>query len=136
MFFYNNNILICFLALSFLLLGMACQKSHMKPENTSTAWKKIKIDLQKTDENGLNGPADGKVSITYEYCIPAQKKYWRAVKKIDPSAQKMPGSRGRVGCDAEQWLIMGNTHQKNHRYILFQLASLPYVKRIEEVFWE
>lgn len=98
-------------------------------------WKKIGLDFKKIDSEGLTGPANGKVAQNYEFCIPATEKHWRQVEKIDPSAEKN-GGKGRVGCKENQWLIIGNTHQKNYQRVLFQLASLPYVARIEPVFWE
>lgn len=121
----------CILVLMVLLYACKPQKP---PENPD-AWKKIKLDFKQLDAEGLAGPPKGKVAVNYEFCIPATEKNWREVHKIDPSAQKSQ-SKGRVGCKADQWLIIGSTHQKNYQRILFQLASLPYVARIEETFWE
>jgi len=111
----------------------AC-KPQKPPENPD-AWKKIKLDFKQLDEEGLTGPPKGKVAMNYEFCIPAEEKHWRQVRKLDPSAQKNSG-KGRVGCKDAQWLVIGSTHQKNYQRVLFQLASLPYVERIEPVFWE
>ncbi len=117
----------------FLTILCAC-KSQNPPENPA-AWKKIKLDFKQLDESGLSGSGKGKVAMNYEFCIPALKKNWLEVQKIDPSAQKTTG-KGRVGCKEDQWLIIGNTHQKNYQRVLFRLASLEYVQRIEPVYWE
>ncbi len=106
-----------------------------KPPENPDAWKKIKLDFKQLDADGLTGPPKGKVAVNYEFCIPAEEKYWRQVHKIDPTVQKNAG-KGRVGCKDAQWLVIGNTHQKNYQRVLFRLASLPYVERIEPVFWE
>lgn len=121
----------CLFALLTLLL--AC-KAGKPPENPE-AWKKIKLDFKQLDTEGLTGPAKGKVAMNYEFCIPATPKAWKQVQKIDPSAQKNAG-KGRVNCKDGQWLVIGSTHQKNYQRVLFQLASLPYVERIEPVYWE
>lgn len=105
------------------------------PEDPAV-WNKVKIDFNRLDENGLSGPPDGKVAVSYEYCIPADDKYWNEVKKIDGTSQIQKGSKGRVGCTANQWLVLGSTHQKNYRRVIYELASLTYVQQIQETFFE
>lgn len=117
-----------------ILLFGACKTQTVK-ENPD-AWKKIKMDFKSLDQNGLRGTADSKVALNYEFCIPDDPKKWKAVQKVDPSAQRQIGSKGRVGCDAQHWLVIGSTHQKNYQRVLYELASLPYVERIEQTFWE
>ena len=119
------------LALTALLYACTAKKT---PENPA-AWKKIKLDFKQLDANGLTGPAKGKVAMNYEFCIPANEKHWKQVHKIDPSARKNAG-KGRVACKETEWLIIGATNQKNYQRVLFQLASLPFVERIEPTFWE
>lgn len=116
-----------------LLNLMSCQRRIVTDD--STAWNKIKLDFKRLDAQGLSGPTDGKVSVQYEFCIPAEAKYRRAVQKIDPTAQQNPG-KGRIGCSDKEWLMIGNTHQNRYKRVLYELATLPYVKRIEETFWE
>ena len=120
-----------------LLIGMAVLYActSQKPPENPDAWKKIKLDFKQIDSEGLSGSGKAKVAVNYEFCIPADEKAWRQVRKIDPSAQKN-GGKGRVGCKENQWLVIGSTHQKNYQRILFQLASLPYVERIERTYWE
>ena len=76
------------------------------------------------------------VAVNYEFCIPADEKHLAQVKKIDRSLQVMKSSKGRIGCSDKSWLLVGSTQQKNYRAVLYDLAALPYVQRIEETFWE
>jgi len=118
-----------------VIMTLLCACQPKKPPENPDAWKKIKLDFKQLDAEGLAGPPKGKVVVNYEFCIPADEKHWRQVRKIDPTAQKNAG-KGRAGCKDTQWLVIGNTHQKNYQRVLFQLASLPYVERIEPVYWE
>lgn len=117
-----------------LMIALYACRPQRPPENPD-AWKKIKLDFKELDAEGMTGPASGKVAVNYEFCIPADEKLWKQVQKIDKSAQKNAG-KGRVGCKENQWLVIGATNQKNYQRVLFQLASLPFVERIEPVFWE
>jgi len=122
--------LLCLL----LLLIMAC---HPKPvPQDASVWKKVKINFRQLDAEGLSGPANGKVATHYEFCIPKDEKKWSQVQKIDPSAQRQMGSKGRIACNNQQWLILGNTHQKQYLRVLYDLASLSYISSIEETVFE
>lgn len=118
-----------------LLFLAACTRPPQTP-NDPTVWKKIKIDFNKLDNDGLSGPPDGKVAVNYEFCIPAEERYWLEVKKIDATAEKHARSAGRSNCGKTTWLVIGSTHQKNHRRVLYDLAALPYIQKIEPTFWE
>jgi len=118
-----------------VLLSLTACSQKAKPEDPAL-WNKVKVDFNRLDENGLAGPANGKVAVNYEFCIPAQEKFWNEVKKIDKTAQAMKGSKGRIGCASDQWLVVGSTHQENYRRVLYELASLAYVKEIQETFFE
>ena len=111
-------------------------RTQPAPADDPAVWRKIKIDFKNLDAEGLSGPASGKVAVHYEFCIPADEKHWKTVQAIDPTAQKYPGSSGRVGCGGGTWLVIGSTHQKNYRRVLYDLAALSFVQRIEETFWE
>lgn len=113
----------------------ACQRPAAPPEDPAV-WKKIKLDFRNIDADGLTGPPDGKVSVYYEFCIPADDKSLRKVRKIDPTANVMKGSKGRVGCSSAQWLIIGNTRQARYQRVLYELACLPYVEKIQQTFFE
>ena len=112
----------------------ACSEKRI-PEDP-TVWKKVKIDFKQLDENGLSGPANGKVAVNYEFCIPGDEKTWKKVLAIDSTAALYKESKGRSACTDTQWLVIGSTHQKNYQRVLYELASLPFVTRITETFWE
>ncbi|MDX2133219.1 MAG: hypothetical protein SFV52_00430 [Saprospiraceae bacterium] len=124
---------IVFFVLLLNLQLTACMNRNL-PEDPSV-WNKIKLDFKNIDENGLTGPANGKVAVHYEFCISKDEKLWKRVQKIDSSAQKSD-SRGRVGCTPEQWLVIGSTHQKNWKRVLYDLAAMPEVARIQQTFFE
>lgn len=110
-------------------------KPPARPETPPAASPKIEFDLTKIDKNGLRGPADGKVLVAYEFCIPNTDKCKAEVKAIDPSVRFMPGSRGRIRAGKGECLCIGET-SANYRTVLKGLADLPYIKRIIECHWE
>lgn len=124
--------LICFFI--WAPLFSACSEKA-KPEDP-TVWQKVNIDFKQLDENGLSGPAGGKTAVNYEFCIPALEKNWTEVHKIDKTARLQKGSRGRIGCAPDKWLVIGSTHQANYRRVLYELAALPYIPKIQETFFE
>jgi hypothetical protein len=121
-------------AVTALLLCISC--GTRPPAITTAQSRKIKLDLSTLDEDGLRGPADGKVALSYEFCIPNSEEYRAEVKAIDRTVRFMPGSSGRVGAGKHECLCIGSTHQKNYRQVIRQLAGLSYVKRIIECHFE
>ncbi len=107
--------------------AVSCHKDYLR---------KITFDINKINDDGLTGPPEGLVSVDYEFCIPAGKDYAEEVKRIDPSAVIHESSSGRIGCSPEEYLCIGNTHQKDFRAVLCRLAGLTYVRRIDMCFWE
>jgi len=126
--------LVYFFGLFALIFFENCM-SRTLPTEEASVWSKIRLDFKHIDENGLTGPDDGKVAVDYEFCIPRDEKLWKKVQKIDRTAQKST-SRGRIGCTSEQWLVIGTTHQENYKRVLYDLASLPEIVRIEQAFYE
>jgi hypothetical protein len=118
-----------------IVMSFAACSQKAKPENPYV-WNKVKVDFNRLDENGLAGPPNGKVAVNYEFCIPGADKYWNEVHKIDKTAQLQKTSKGRAGCNKSEWLVIGSTHQENYRRVLYELASLTYVKEIQETFFE
>lgn len=116
------------------LLLAGCQRKT-PPEDPNT-WKKVDINFKRIGPDGYAGPSGGKVAVNYEFCLPAVEKYWKKVQQIDRTAEKMAGSAGRSGCGPSEWLIIGSTGQANYQRVLFELAALPYVRRIQETNWE
>jgi hypothetical protein len=88
------------------------------------------------DESGLYGPPDGKLALSYEFCIPDTVQNRTEVKRIDPTVKFFAQSPGRIGCRESENLCIGSTHQKDYRWVLQRLAELTYVQRIDECFFE
>lgn len=95
------------------------------------ALQKVTFDLSELSAEGLTGPADGQRSQRYEFCIPQGDRYRTEVQQIDPGIELYPHSRGRIGCDRHQTLVIGDTHNPNWHSILLQFAQLDYVERID-----
>ncbi|MDD3147792.1 MAG: hypothetical protein PHD82_10845 [Candidatus Riflebacteria bacterium] len=91
---------------------------------------KIEFDLDQLDADGLRGPPDGKVALSYEFAIPDTQECKAQVIGIDKTVQFMPGSRGRTVKGDDECLCIGSTQQKNFRQVLYSLAELSYVERI------
>ena len=132
------NLSILNLTLSlFLAATLAADASPPSPEHLQPdAPAKIKFRLDDIRPDGLRGPPDGLKSVAYEFCIPTSKLACDEVKRIDPSVNMQPGSRGRVGCTKEQTLCIGTTHQPNWREVLKKLSALAYIAEIRECFFE
>lgn len=120
-----------------LLLVICCWACSRKivPEDPAV-WNKVKLDFRNIDNQGLAGPENGKVAIHYEFCIPAETKFWKQIHRLDSTAVRQKGARGRVGCGGDQWLIIGHTQQARYKRVLYELARLPWVKTIEQTYWE
>ncbi len=95
---------------------------------------KIGFDLDQLDDSGLYGPADGKRSLSYEFCVPNNLAAIATVQNIDSTLMIYPQSPGRIGCEESEVLAIGETHQPNYRDVLINLASLEMIDRIEQ-FW-
>ena len=97
---------------------------------------KIQFDLGRLDIHGLQGPADGKSSLSYEFCTPNTTEARTEVAAADPSVRFSCSSPGRIGCDPGECLSLGDSYRQDHRQRLLGLAVLPYIRRIEESFFE
>ncbi len=97
---------------------------------------KIGFDLNAIDTEGLIGPPDGKVALSYEFCIPADDHYLLQVRQVDPSLKLHKTAKGRIACSKAEWLCVGNTHQEDARMKLNRLAAFAFIKRIERVYFE
>lgn len=122
-----------FILIFVMLFSTGCSK---KPESKLKAEKKIEIDLSALDSEGLRGDETGKVSVSYEFCIPDKPEFREQVVKIDSSVVFMPGSKGRIKAGDGECLCVGNTHQPEFQKVLNQLAELPYINRIIECHFE
>jgi hypothetical protein len=105
----------------------------------SPASSKITFDLSTLSETGLIGQetdvrersATASRSLAYEFCIPAHPQAAAEVISIDPSLRVYPNSRGRIGCTADRYLCIGETHTEKWREKLLKLANLDYIAKIQ-----
>ena len=121
-----------------LLLGCflpACQVSKAPSAQWPEA-AKITFRIDDIGPDGLRGPRDGKVSVAYEFCVPADDRVYRQVLGIDPALAIQPAAPGRIGCHAGQALVIGETGQPRWRDSLQALSRLDYVEEIRECFFE
>jgi hypothetical protein len=121
--------------LSGMLVGaVSCAIAPRSP--AVDPWRKVDLDLRSIDRDGLHGPADGKVAVSYEFAIPNTEECRAQVRTIDPTVRFMPGSQGRVRAPKSGCLCIGSTQQPNYRDVLRKLAELRYVERIIECHFE
>lgn len=111
-----------------------CQPYEMPKERHAAA--KIKFQLDYIRPDGLRGPANGLVSVSYEFCVPADDRLYREVRRIDPSVKIHPNSSGRIACPKGQSLCIGQTHQPHWRDVLRRLSYLSYISEIRECLFE
>ncbi len=118
----------------FLLIVILFSSAFQCPKKTDKVNQaKIKFDYAAIDDSGLR---NGEVAVDYEFCIPADQQILDQVMKIDQGIRVMKSSRGRIGCTDQQWLCINSTHSPGWQKKLFAIASLSYVERIEETFYE
>ncbi|HEY9624406.1 MAG TPA: hypothetical protein V6C78_28885, partial [Crinalium sp.] len=96
------------------------------------ASEKITFDISHVSPDGVAGGR----SLSYEFCIPATDEHLAEVLAIDPTIYHFRHSRGRIGCQRNQYLCIGSTHNQQWREILLAIARLDYVQRIDEFFGE
>ena len=118
------------LVLFMVMPGRADDGAHPDPLS------KITFPLDQLNEEGLMGPPDGLRALDYEFCIPGDAAHAAQVRDIDPTLRIFIHSRGRIGCGPGEYLCVGSTHQPGFRTVLRRLASLPYVRRIDQAFFE
>lgn len=105
--------------------------------NSNENDRKITFDLGEFTEDGLRQRITGEgSSINYEFCIPAEEEKLNEVTAIDPTAKVYKGSKGRIGCKDNQWLVIGESRQSNFKKVIRTIAGLNYVVQINETFWE
>ncbi|MCW1884691.1 hypothetical protein OKA04_08115 [Luteolibacter flavescens] len=105
-------------------------------EETGAGRAKIKFDIDAIRPDGLRGPDDGLVTVSYEFCVPRDEASLAEVRRISPGVAIHPGSRGRIGCGEDQALCIGATSGPEWKQELLALADLGYVVEIRECFFE
>lgn len=118
-----------------ILIGVSCSQSKSIKISEATL-AKIKFPIDQIDDNGLYGSADGKRSLDYEFCIPKDETSIAIIKKINPNIQMPEGSRGRINCKKTQQLCLGNTHHKDWKNQLLEIANQDFVVEIRQNFFE
>ncbi len=118
------------LGLLMVVPGYADDGAHPDPLS------KITFPLGQLNEVGLIGPPGGWRALDYEFCIPGDAAHVAKVRGIDPTVRIFTHSRGRIGCGPGEYLCVGSTHQPGFRMVLRRLAKLPYVKHIDQAFFE
>lgn len=100
------------------------------------ALAKIKFSLDNIRPDGLRGPDDGLVTVSYEFCVPKDEVTFAELRKIAPGVEIHAGSKGRIGCGDDQALCIGSTSGANWREVLIGIAKLGYVAEIRECYFE
>jgi hypothetical protein len=121
------------LCLSLCLLSPVCRAEERHQVDPLS---KITFALDQLNQDGLYGPPGGLRALHYEFCIPGDAAHAAQVQHIDPTIEVFPTSRGRIGCGPGEFLCIGSTHQPGFKTVLLKLASLPYVRRIDQAFFE
>ena len=111
-----------------ILSGSKCQTNESKE-----ILAKIGFDYSAVDSNGL---LNNQVSFDYEFCIPKDEAKADEIMAIVPDVRIPRMAKGRVGCSQEEWLCIVSTHGPKWKENLYAIASLPYVKRIEQTDYE
>lgn len=112
---------------------------QVTPGHDTGRWpgaEKIKFRINNIRPDGLRGAPDGLVSVSYEFCIPADEQAYQEVLRIDPGIQINAASPGRIACADNQALAIGETNQPHWRDVLQKLSLLPYIAEIRESFFE
>lgn len=134
----NTRCMVIVLLTALVAGGVACARDNESTaEKSDNNWlSKIDFDLSQIRPDGLTGPPDGLVSVSYEFCIPKDPRLVKEVLAIDSTVTYASKSPGRIGCGDSEYLCMGDTHKPNWREILKRIAALDYVTRIERAYWE
>ena len=122
-----------------MLVSLVLAGCHAVPEqrtSQSPQPTKIKFPLDDIRPDGLRGPPDGLVAVSYEFCVPASDQLYQEILRVDPGLKIYSDSPGRIGCVNSQALIIGETHHPNWREVLQELSTLTYITEIRECFFE
>jgi hypothetical protein len=122
------------LSLVAILIITIASCSLFKSKAFKQAESKMNFEFSKLDKNGLIKKRG--TSLAYEFCIPNNETYLDKIKEIDESISIYKSGSGRIGCSNNEILCIGETHNKDYKRILTQIAELEYVKSINESFFE
>jgi len=122
------------LSLVAILIITIASCSLFKSKAVKQAESKMNFEFSKLYKNGLIKKRG--ISLAYEFCIPNNETYLDKIKEIDESISIYKSGSGRIGCSNNEILCIGETHNKDYKRILTQIAELEYVKSINESFFE
>jgi hypothetical protein len=122
------------LSLEAILIITIASCSLFKSKAVKQAESKMNFEFSKLYKNGLIKKRG--TSLAYEFCIPNNETYIDKIKEIDESISIYKSGSGRIGCSNNEILCIGETHNKDYKRILTQIAELEYVKSINESFFE
>ena len=117
-----------------LFIQVSPSKMLSEDFTTNPILDKITFDISEISADGLIGPVDGLRYLSYEFCIPANEQAVETIQTIDSTINIYRQSPGRINCQNNQYLCVGETHNKQWKEILLSIAKLDYVERIEQ-FW-
>lgn len=124
--------IILIISTTLALLLVSC--SVFKSAEVKAAEKKMNFEFSQLDKNGLK---KGKgTSLAFEFCVPNEEAKINQIKAIDETIKIYHSSKGRIGCEKNEVLCIGETAEKDYKKILIELTKLPYVKSINESFFE
>jgi len=134
---------VCFGRLALLAMLAVCLgvsspgcRSLDGPGNAWPEAGKVKFRTDDIRPDGLRGPPGGRVSVAFEFCVPADAGVYHELRRIDAGLVIEPASPGRIGCGDTQALVTGETGHAGWRDTLKALSGLDYVEEIRECQFE
>lgn len=122
------------ISLSLLLITFFISCSIFRSKEYKQAEEKMNFSFSKLDKKGLI--KERGTSLAYEFCIPNNEQNLNKIKSIDETIAVYKSSKGRIGCGKDEILCIGETVDKDYKKILIEISKLPYVKSINESFFE
>ena len=123
----SKGILMFIIGLLFMSVSK-CDK-----EVSKKTLSKIQFDYSGLDANGMISSDN---AVDYEFCIPKEEDKLAEVKSIEPDVKIPAMAKGRIGCSNEEYLCIVSTKGPDWKEKLYAIASLPYVKRIIQTYYE
>jgi len=117
------------IAAAFCISASQCQEKKADKK----VLQKIEFDYASISDEGL---INSEVSVDYEFCIPKDDAKVAEIKSIEPDVKMPSMAKGRIGCSKEEWLCIVNTSGPEWKEKLYAIASLPYVKKIVQTYYE
>lgn len=132
----NTSLYRQLFAVLLVVMTSGCSSPVATDRSHGQTASKIKFSLDDIRADGLRGPSDGLISVSYEFCVPKDESIYQEIRRIDPSIEIHKNSEGRIGCTKQQALCIGHTHQPDWRAKLMALTSQPYISEIRQCFFE